>query len=195
MNWKKHLAKDSPVREWGESILIAFILAMAIRTFAIQAFKIPTGSMRTTLLEGDRVLVNKLKYGPQIPWTHIRLPGYGKLARGDIIVFRYPEDPRRDFIKRLIALPGEIVEIREGHIYINGKMINDERIIPQYYYNRGDYGAKDLSIKIPQGYYYVLGDNSANSEDSRIWGFVPEYNLVGKAEVIYWPVTRLRVLK
>jgi signal peptidase I len=193
--WKQYFQKNSVVREWVESILVAFVLAMVIRTFAIQAFKIPTGSMRMTLIEGDRILVNKLKYGPQVPWTHWRLPGYGKLQRGDIIVFKYPEDPKRDFIKRLIAFPGETVVIREGGIYVNGYKIQDRRILNQYYYNRGEYGVKGQAVQVPSGYYFVLGDNSASSMDSRFWGFVPEHYLIGKAEVIYWPPQRMRMVQ
>jgi len=192
---KNFFRKDSAVREWTESIIIAFLLAMVIRTFVVQAFKIPTGSMRMTLLEGDRVLVNKMKYGPQVPWTHWRLPGYGKPQRGDIIVFKYPEDPQRDFIKRLIAFPGETVVIREGAVYVDGAKIQDRRILNHYYYNRGDFGAKGQAVKVPEGFYFVLGDNSASSMDSRFWGFVPEYYLVGKAEMIYWPVNRIRVVQ
>ncbi len=195
MMWKQYFEKNAVAREWIESILVAFILAMVIRTFGIQAFKIPTGSMRTTLLEGDRILVNKVKYGPQVPWTHWRLPGYGKPERGDIIVFRYPEDPKRDFIKRLIAFPGETVVIRDGGIYVNGKKIEDRKILNQYYYNRGEYGVKGQAVKVPEGYYFVLGDNSASSMDSRFWGFVPEYYLIGKAEVIYWPLHRIRMIQ
>jgi len=195
MMWKKYFSKNSVAREWIESILIAFVLAMVIRTFAIQAFKIPTGSMRTTLLEGDRILVNKMKYGPQIPWTHVRLPGYGKPQRGDIIVFKYPEDPQRDFIKRLIAFPGETVIIQEGGIYVNGAKIEDRRILNHYYYNRGEYGARGQAIQVPAGHYFVLGDNSASSMDSRFWGFVPEYYLIGKAEIIYWPLNRMRMIQ
>lgn len=195
MKFNKYFQKHSVIREWVESIVVAFLIAMVIRAFALQAFKIPTGSMRTTLWEGDRVLVNKLVHGPQIPFTHWRLPGYGKLKRGDIIVFKYPENPRRDFIKRLIAFPGETVAVNEGGIYVNGKKIDDRRILNQYYYNRGEYGAKGQAVEVPEGFYYVLGDNSASSMDSRFWGFVPEYYLIGKAELIYWPLNRIRIIK
>jgi signal peptidase I len=139
--------------------------------------------------------VNKLKYGPQIPWTHVRLPGYGKLERGDVVVFKYPEDPKRDFIKRLIAFPGETVIIREGAIYVNGLRIEDRRMLNRYYYNRGEYGVRGQAVKVPEGFYFVLGDNSASSMDSRFWGFVPEYYLIGKAEVIYWPLNRIRMVQ
>src|SRR3990167_7927255 len=128
------------IREWVESIVIAFILAMFIRTFFVQAFKIPSGSMRMTLIEGDRLMVNKLRYGPKIPFTKERLPGFSTIERGDIIVFAYPLDPKRDFIKRLVAFGGEEVEIKDGAIYINGKATEEPRLKSNYYYNRGDYG-------------------------------------------------------
>ena len=134
-------------------------------------------------------------HGPQIPFTYWRLPGYGKLKRGDVIVFKFPEDPRRDFVKRLIAFPGETVAVDEGGIYVNGKKVEDRKILNQYYYNRGDYGAKGQSVQVPKGFYYVLGDNSASSMDSRFCGFVPEYYLIGNAELIYWPLNRIRMIK
>ena len=183
------------VREWVESIVIAFILALFIRTFIVQAFKIPTGSMRMTLVEGDRILVNKLRYGPKVPFSDKRLPGFGVASRGDIIVFVYPEDKKRDFIKRLIAFSGETVEIREGDIFINGSMIEDPVIKNAYYYNRGNFGEAGKQIVVPPGHYYVLGDNSGSSKDSRYWGFVPEELVIGKAELIYWPVQRIRLVK
>jgi len=182
------------IREWVESIVVAFILAMFIRTFFLQAFKIPSGSMRLTLLEGDRLLVNKLRYGPKVPFTKKRLPGLTKPKRGDVIVFSYPEDPKRDFIKRLIAMGGETVEIRYGDIYINDQLVEEPRIKNIYYYNRGPYGEIDQKIKVPSGYFYVLGDNSASSHDSRFWGFVSEHYITGRAEFLYWPLNRIRFI-
>ena len=183
------------IREWAESIIIALLLALFIRTFFVQAFKIPSGSMRPTLIEGDRLMVNKLRYGAQIPFTKVRLPGFTHPHRGDIIVFRYPEDPKRDFIKRLIGLPGDMVKIEEGTIYINGEPQNNVPFRNVYYYNRGEYGQEAQLVKVPENAYYVLGDNSESSHDSRFWGFVPEENIVGRAEIIYWPLNRIRVLK
>ena len=190
--WHKNKAV---IREWVESIFIAFILAMFIRTFFIQAFKIPSGSMRMTLVEGDRLMVNKLRYGPKIPFTDQRLPGLTKPRRGDVIVFVYPEDHKRDFIKRLIALGGETVEIKEGHLYINDELFHDPRIDHIYYYNQGPYGHEGDKIKVPDGEAYVLGDNSSSSRDSRYWGFVPKENIIGRAEFIYWPLNRMRFIK
>jgi len=187
--------RKSVVREWVESVVIAFLLAMFIREFFFQAFRIPSGSMRMTLLEGDRLLVNKLHYGPRLRFTHLRLPGLSKPQRGDVIVFIYPDDTKRDFIKRLVAFGGETVEIRDFVIYINGKPLDQEPFKHVRYYNRGTYGETGQKIMVPAGHYFVLGDNSASSSDSRFWGFVPEENVVGKAEIIYWPVTRIRMIK
>jgi len=185
----------SAIREWVESIVIAIILAMVIRTFVIQAFKIPTGSMRTTLIEGDRILVNKFIYGPSIPLTGIRLPAFREPERLDVIVFVYPEDKKRDFIKRLIAKGGETVQIKNGRVYIDGKILDDPVMRKIYYYNRGEYGQEGKEIRVPEGHYFVLGDNSASSRDSRYWGFVDEDFLIGKALVIYWPFNRIRLIK
>ena len=182
-------------KDWGESLLIALILALFIRAFFFQAFRIPSGSMRMTLIEGDRLIVNKLRYGPIIPFTKKRIPGYSKPQRGDVVVFIYPEDRKRDFIKRLIALGGETVELKEGNIYINGKLIDDPQIKKVYYYNRGPFGKAKERVEVPPGYYYVLGDNSASSQDSRFWGFVPEEDVIGRAEFIYWPLHRIRVIE
>ncbi|MFC1703646.1 signal peptidase I [Candidatus Omnitrophota bacterium] len=187
--------KKSVIREWVESIVIALILAMVIRTFIVQAFKIPTGSMRTTLLEGDRIIVNKFIYGVTIPFTEIRLPKLKDPQRLDVIVFVYPEDKSRDFIKRLIAFGGEAVEIKNGDIYVNGELIDDPKIRGIHYYNRGNFGKEGKPIIVPEGSFFVLGDNSASSRDSRYWGFVPEDLLIGKAILIYWPVDRVRALQ
>lgn len=170
--------------EWTQALVIAFIIAKLINIFLVQAFRIPSGSMRPTLMERDRIFVNKLIYRFKDP------------KRGDIVVFKYPEDEKTDFVKRLIALGGETVEIKDGDIYINGKLLEKPPIIKNiYYYNRGPYGEFDEKVKVPEGYYYVLGDNSESSKDSRYWGFVPKKNIIGRAFFIYWPIRRIRVLK
>ncbi|MBU0467731.1 MAG: signal peptidase I [Candidatus Omnitrophica bacterium] len=186
----------SELREWTESIIIALILAIFIRAFFIQAFKIPSGSMRPTLIERDRLMVSKLRYGPLIPFTKKRLPGYSKIKRGDVIVFVYPQDKKRDFIKRVIGLPREKLEISDGDIYINGTLIDDPLIKNRYYYNRDNsqYGKPGQIIEVPNGHVFVLGDNSQSSHDSRYWGFVPVENIIGKAEFIYWPFNRMRLI-
>ena len=218
---KNNKKPKSVMHEWVESILIALVLAVFIRSYFIQPFKIPSGSMRMTLVEGDHLFVDKLTYGPQLlppmfweigfqegnplltvkwpnallPMTKIRLPGFRKPQRGDIIVFVYPVDPTKDFIKRLIAVGGETVEIKDGAIYINGKEITDPRIKRTYYYNRGDYGAEGQIVHVPPGYVFVMGDNSGSSYDSRYWGFVPESNILGKADILFWPLDRIRILQ
>ncbi|MCX5665997.1 MAG: signal peptidase I [Candidatus Omnitrophica bacterium] len=186
----------SEIREWAESIVIALILALLIRTFVIQAFKIPSGSMIPTFEIGDRIFVSKFIYGAKIPFTDIRLPALRQPQRGDIIVFVSPEAPKKDFVKRLIAIEGETVEIKGGNILINGKVIDGpDSVKSNYYYNRGDFGKELSAITVPSGSYFALGDNSANSRDSRYWGFVPKKNLIGKAILLYWPIQRIRVIK
>ena len=187
--------RKSTVREWVESIIIAFVLAMIIRTFLVQAFKIPTGSMRTTLLEGDLILVNKFIYGAKIPFMDVNLPVVRSPGRGDVVVFIYPENPKKDFIKRLVAVAGETVEIKNGTIFIDGQPLLDTVFSQRYYYNRGEFGQEGQKIIVPKNSIFVLGDNSASSQDSRFWGFVPRKNILGKAILIYWPPQRIRMIK
>lgn len=153
-------------------------IAVYIRSNIIQAFRFPSGSMRPTIVEGDRLLTDKSIYKKSEP------------QRGDLIVFVYPPDDSRDFLKRLIAFGGETVEIKSGDVYVNGQLIMDLKIKDKYYYNRGEYGQEGNPVKVPEGHYYVLGDNSGSSSDSRFWGFVPEDNLIGKIYKIYWPPNR-----
>jgi len=178
------------IREYVESILIALVLALFVRTFIIQAFKIPSGSMIPTLQIGDRILVNKFIYGAKLPFSDKHLPGFTDPKRGDIIVFEYPEDKKKDFIKRLIAFGGETVEIRDGDIYIDGALVEDPIIKKLFYYNRGDF-VNGFSYKVPDDHLFVLGDNSGSSRDSRYWGSLDEKLLLGKALVIYWPPKRM----
>lgn len=191
---KERIKKET--KEWAESIIIALIIALFIRTFVVQAFKIPSGSMIPTFEVGDRIFVNKFIYGARVPFTDIRFPALRQPQRGDIIVFVSPETPKKDFVKRLIALEGETVEIKNGSIYINSKEIDDPMSVrSNYYYNRGDYGSEGSALTVPKGCYYALGDNSANSRDSRYWGFIPKKNIIGKAIFIYWPIQRMRIIK
>ncbi|MCA9392926.1 MAG: signal peptidase I [Candidatus Omnitrophica bacterium] len=183
------------IREWAETLVVAVGLALLIRSFLVQPFKIPSGSMHPTLKIGDRLIVNKLRYGGRVPLTEYRLPGFGKPERGDIIVFDYPVDPSRDFIKRLIAFGGETVRIKDGHIYVNDRQLDEPRIAGQHYFNMGSLSDEKKSVTVPEGQVYVLGDNSASSADSRYWGFVPEKNIIGRAEWIYWPPGRISQLK
>jgi len=156
-----------------------FPLALGIRTYVVQAFKIPSGAMRLTLIEGDRLFVDKSAYKNSAP------------QRGDIAVFVYPKDDTRDFIKRVIGLPGESLEIREGKILINGQKLSSSPIISNFYYdNKGPNAQPGMVIDIPDGHYFVLGDNSQSSSDSRFWGFVPKENFIGRAFKIYYPFNR-----
>jgi signal peptidase I len=189
------MKKKSVIRDWAESIFIAFVLAMVIRSFVVQAFKIPTGSMRPTLIEGDIILVNKFIYGAKIPFTDKRLPGFSKPKRGEVIVFIYPENPKKDFIKRLVAFEGETVEIKNGTIYVDSKPLQGKEFSSIYYYNRGNLMPDGRKITVPKDSLFVLGDNSASSQDSRYWGFVPYKNVLGKAIIIYWPPNRIRLIK
>lgn len=180
----------SMVREYTESIVVAIVLALVIRTFVVQAFKIPSGSMEDTLLIGDHILVNKLAYGLQLPFRHDKFHLFGLMdnpERGDIIVFPFPRDPSRDFIKRVVGLPGDRVEIRNHHAYINGEALKepyiklDERAVmhPSRYSHWGP-------EVVPPGQLFVMGDNRDNSADSRDWGFLDSTQVKGRAFIIYW---------
>jgi signal peptidase I len=183
--------KKSSLRENLEAIIIAVILALFIRTFIVQAFKIPSGSMKNTLLIGDHILVNKFIYGIKIPFTdgktlvHITDP-----ERKDIVVFKYPEDPKKDFIKRVIGVAGDTVEIKNKQLYVNGELQENEpyaihkdtRIIPVQFTVRDNFGP----VTVPAHSLFVMGDNRDNSHDSRFWGFVDLKAVRGKAFVIYW---------
>ncbi len=184
----------SVFREYFEALLWAVILALVIRTFAVQAFKIPSGSMKPTLLVGDHLLVSKSSYGIKLPFSDRVIIPLGQPERGDIVVFRFPEDRDKDFIKRVIALPGETVEVRNKQVYINGKPLDDpwghysDRVIlPPGVQPRDNFGP----ITVPAGQYFVMGDNRDQSYDSRFWfggrgGLVPIQDILGRAIVIYW---------
>ncbi len=192
----KEIRKKSNLREWIEAgVFAAFLAFCIIRPFIIQAFKIPTGSMKPTLMEGDLILVSKFMYGAKVPFTNFRLWGFTSPKRGDVIVFVYPEDRKKDFIKRLVGLSGDTVEIRNGTIYVNEKPLLEPVFRNRYYYNRGDFAKEGEKIIVPEGKLFVLGDNSGSSKDSRYWGFVPWKDVIGRAEVIYWPIKRIRVIK
>lgn len=171
------------MREWVESIVIAVVLALFVRAFIVQAFKIPTGSMKPTLIENDRIFVSKFIYRFREP------------QRGDVIVFRDVEDRKKDLIKRLIGIGGDELEIVKGRININGRIVDMPPISEFYYYSYGEYGKAGQKIKVPEGSFYALGDNSASSRDSRYWGFIPRKNMIGKAILIYWPPRRLRLIR
>jgi len=253
-SFDRHLAfaKKSIVREYAEAFIFALILALIIRTFIIQLFKIPTGSMEPTLHGAanhhgfcDHIVVNKFIYGPQtldwvgIPWTNYGLDiptvRFSRVAmrlpqRGDIIVFRFPFDyccnschadfnlerhthrvcpycnsrnveyQNKDFVKRCIGLPGETIEIRDGHIYVDEAQVTSPKEVADIYYRnitpgQGPYGHRDKKFTVPKDSYFMLGDNSANSNDSRFWGFVPFENVRGLAFFVYIPPSRIGVVR
>lgn len=179
----------SKVQEYAEAILIAIVIAFFIRTFIIQAYKIPSGSMKPTLLIGDHILVNKFIYGVKIPFIRSTLIPIRDPKRGDIVVFIYPEDRSKDFIKRVIGIADDTIEIRDKKIFLNGLpyrdkygVYTDEFIIPGAIQPRDNFGP----VTVPKGNIFCMGDNRDQSYDSRFWGFVDLKDVLGKAMVIYW---------
>jgi len=177
-------------RDWIEPILIAFLLAALIRTFIIQPFKIPSGSMEDTLMVGDQLVAVKFLYGIKIPFTNKIVMKIRNPKPGDVIVFKYPEDPSKDFIKRCIAVGGQTVEIRNKEIFIDGVLQKlpahakfiDPSILPAQFNKRDNFPL----TRVPPGMVFMMGDNRDNSNDSRFWGFVPKENIRGKAVFFYW---------
>ncbi len=181
-----------------EALLFALVLAVFARTWVVQAFKIPTGSMEDNLLVGDHILVNKFIFGPTVhPLEEALLP-IRDPRRGDVAVFKYPEDPGRDFIKRCLGLPGEEVDLRDKRLFVDGERVDesgytrfaddevypDWATIPDYYRLRDQFGP----FEVPAGHYLFLGDNRDNSHDSRYWGPIPQSSLKGRALLVYWSV-------
>lgn len=179
----------SVVREYVEAIVMALILALLLRAYVIEAFKIPSGSMIPTLLVGDHLLVNKMVYGIDLPFVDDKVLVYRDPELGDIIVFKYPKDPGKNFIKRVIGTGGDKVEIKNKVVYINGMKVeidniqhSDEDVLPANMSKRDNFGP----IAVPEGKVFVLGDNRDDSHDSRYWGFVDLSEIKGKAMFIYW---------
>ncbi len=211
---------ESVLWEWVKTILYAVILALFIRAFFLQTFKIPTGSMEPTLRgamnygRGDKIIVIKFPYGFRIPFTDRKILAMTEPKRGDVVVFRTKGieqlDQRKDFIKRLVGLGGEHLQIvpdsphwdpnedetirGEGHIYVNGERLEEPVSVAQRsYYPAGEFGRGE--IEAPEGHYFMLGDNGLNSRDSRFWGFVPRENVIGRAVAIYWPPGRVGLVR
>jgi len=182
--------KKSLIREYVEAIVIAVLLALVLRQFAVQAFTIPSGSMMDTLLIGDYILVNKFLYGAEIPLTDIHLPGIRSPARGDIIVFKYPNDESRDFIKRIVAVGGDTIQVRDNRVWLNGKLLDEPSVRPGSFHTTPSTHCGYLyacePLRVPRDSYFVMGDNRDNSQDSRYWGFVKREKIRGKAFLIYW---------
>ena len=183
--------KKSTWRENIEAILVAVFIALFIRTFLVQAFKIPSGSMLETLQIGDQILVNKFIYGVKIPFTNGKtLIPVKNPQRNDIVVFKYPQDPSKDYIKRVVAVAGDTLEIVNKKLYVNDKLVtdqpwaqyNDSRILPGQITTRDNL----RKITVPANKLFVMGDNRDNSHDSRFWGFVDLSEVRGEAIIIYW---------
>ncbi len=183
------LSRKSIWREYAETLVIAIVLALFIRTFVVQAFKIPSGSMIPTLQIGDHILVSKFIYGIRLPFTDFVVVPISKPDRGDIIVFRFPKDESKDFIKRVVGVPGDKIELREKVLYVNDVEQSESftnhgadeapfRIVPE----RDNFGP----VSVPENAYFVMGDNRDHSLDSRFWGFVDFSKIKGEAFLIYW---------
>jgi len=172
--------------EYFEAILVAVVLAILLRTFVVQAYKIPSGSMLEALQIGDRLLVGKFSYGIKIPFTEQYIIEFDGPRHGDIIVFKAPPRPDEDYVKRVIGVPGDLIQLRDKKLYRNGQLIDEhyarflvERVLPG--------GSDNTSpLTVPQGQYFVMGDNRDASQDSRLWGFVPRGNIHGRAWIVYW---------
>ncbi len=201
--------------EWVKSISVAILLFLVIRTFAVEAFKIPTGSMERTLLVGDFLLVNKAVYGAQLPFTDVRLPAFDNPERGDVVVFEYPLDPSKSYVKRVVGLPGDIVSMSGGDLYVNGSLTDESYVQhtqpdgdyydPQFEWQR-KYLATNAELRnyrptrdewgpiiVPEGKYFVMGDNRDNSQDSRYWGFVDRDLIKGRPLFIYYSFDRSKL--
>jgi signal peptidase I len=181
--------KKSLFREYAESIIIAVLLALVIRTYLVQAFKIPSGSMEDTLAIGDHLMVNKFIYGTKVPFSNKRILKIRDPRGGDVIVFEYPEDPSKDFIKRVIGTPGDVVEEKDKKLLVNGKLYvnphevhKEKDIIPKEMNPRDTFGP----VTVPPNSYFVMGDNRDRSYDSRFWGFVTRDKIKGLAFIKYW---------
>ncbi|MBF0428638.1 MAG: signal peptidase I [Magnetococcales bacterium] len=208
---KGFLENGGVVAEYYEAIVMAVGIAFMVRTFVVEPFKIPSGSMIPTLLVGDYLFVNKFAYGYRIPFTQQRIFMSGSPARGEIAVFEYPKDPTKDYIKRIVGLPGDRILYRDRVLYVNGQQVSQKPEGPYSYLNENEmqveaqrlqeslgsnaysillrqYGNLEpiTDIVIPAGYFFVLGDNRDNSNDSRFWGLVPGYRLVGRAVAMFW---------
>jgi signal peptidase I len=180
--------KPSVLREYAEALIMAVVLALFIRTFIVQAFKIPSGSMLPTLQIGDHLLVNKFLYGVRIPLIGKRVLPIREPAHDDVIVFIYPQDPTKDFIKRVKGLPGETIEIRNKKLYVDGEMVADANAYFDDTPERVTRSPRDNfgPFVVPDGEVFVMGDNRDHSHDSRFWGTVPIDDILGKAFVLYW---------
>ncbi|MGH9367585.1 MAG: signal peptidase I [Thermoanaerobaculia bacterium] len=180
-------ALRSRARDFAEAILVAVILALFVRTFLLQAYAVPTPSMEDNILVGDHLIVNKFLYAPSRFGALSGLLPRRRVLAGDVFVFKFPEDPRRDFVKRAIALPGDLLEIRDKVVYVNQAPLAEPAVT---HADRNVYaaGRRDQfgPIRVPEGHIFALGDNRDSSNDSRFWGTVPTANVKGRALLVYW---------
>jgi signal peptidase I len=215
MNEHLAFARKSTVREYAESIGVAVAIALLLRAFVVEAFQIPSGSMIPTLEVGDHIFVSKFSYGLSIPFTNTKIMQYADPKRGDIIVFKYPLDPSTDYIKRVVGLPGDVIEMRQEELYVNGKAVPRERVRQPCHYSESGHGPgedhecelwvesldgrkhqtiqepmrgpRDFERKVvPPGNVFVMGDNRDNSSDSRVWGTVDRDLIKGRALIVWW---------
>ncbi|HET7293251.1 MAG TPA: signal peptidase I [Vicinamibacteria bacterium] len=196
--------KKSVAREYLEAIVVAVVLALFVRTFAIQAFKIPTSSMEPNLLIGDHLFVNRLVYSPSIGRVEDLLLAKREVRRGDVVVFRFPENPEKDYVKRVVALPGETVEIHDKTVLVDGRPLDETAYVHFLDADQGEsseveaggLGGRERTpygpLRVPEGQLFVLGDNRDNSNDSRIWGFLPRELVKGRALFVYWSYAATR---
>lgn len=186
--------KKSVARDWAEALVTAFVIAMIIRAFILQAYRIPSSSMEDTLLKGDHILATKFTYGLTMPFTTKKIWGADRIpARGDIIIFTFPVNHEMDFVKRVIGLPGDVIEVRDKKVYINGKRyeIPYEKYTDPFSINIGPNKVRDFygPVTVSPGHVFAMGDNRDQSFDSRFWGQVPIENIKGKAFIIYFSWT------
>jgi signal peptidase I len=191
--------RKSTAREYFESICVAVILALFVRTFIVQAFKIPTGSMEPNLLVGDHLLVNKFVFAPTLSRAEMATLPIDDIVRGDIVVFKYPEEPERDFIKRVIGLPGETIELRNKKVLVNNIPLDEPYVHFLFPPDNGTPGEADFTdfdvrrnygpVTVPANHFFMMGDNRDNSQDSRYWGFLPREYVKGKALIVYFSFT------
>lgn len=183
---QKKRKRKSVWREYAEALIVALVIALTIRAFVVQAFKIPSGSMLDTLQIGDHLLASKFAYGVKIPFTGKYLYKGEDPQRGDVIIFPYPNDPEVDYIKRVIGVPGDVIEVRDKRLYRNGKPVKEDYVVHTdpdgVELVRDNYGP----VTVPPEKYFVMGDNRDNSLDSRFWGFVDRDSIKAKAWRIYW---------
>ncbi|SFH79260.1 signal peptidase I [Modicisalibacter xianhensis] len=202
---RRKLAKEPWPVDYARSFFPVLLVVLVLRSFVIEPFQIPSGSMRPTLKVGDFILVNKFTYGLRLPVLHTEIVDLGEPERGDVMVFRFPEEPSVNFIKRVVGLPGDHIRYEDKQLYVNGEpvpkqlldatpeeapgeLLFEEKLgehVHGLYNNPRDPGPQVRELVVPEGHYFMMGDNRDHSNDSRYWGFVPQENIVGKAFAVW----------